>query len=48
MKTPAALRDLSTDRVNQVVFATVALMVGVGYSVMLPYAYTQRVSFRNW
>lgn len=48
MTPSASLRDLLADRGNLIVFGSVALFVGVGYSVMLPFAYTQRITFRNW
>src|SRR5215472_14183752 len=44
----AATRDVAGDRVDQVVFAAVAAAAGFGYSVLLPFDYTQRVSLANW
>ena len=43
-----ALGDFAGDRVNQVVFTLTTLVVAFGYSVLLPFDYTQRVSFANW
>src|SRR5712691_6060304 len=44
----APLDDLLRDHVNQTVFVLVAIAVGVAYSVLLPYSFTQRVSWHNW
>jgi len=44
----AVTREVAGDRVDRVVFATVAVVVGFGYSVLLPFDYTQRVSLANW
>jgi len=44
----AVTREVAGDRVNQIVFAAVAAAAGFGYSVLLPFDYTQRVSFANW
>jgi hypothetical protein len=41
-------REVASDRLDRVVFALSALIVGFGYSLLLPYAYTQRLSFANW
>ena len=42
------LRSLVSDRVSQVSFAVVAGLVGIGYSVLLPFEFTQRIAWRNW
>lgn len=44
----AVPKEVAADRVNQLVFVTVAAAVGFGYSVLLPFDYTQRISFANW
>jgi uncharacterized protein YacL len=44
----AVTREVVTDGVDRVVFALVAAAVGFGYSVLLPFDYTQRISFANW
>jgi hypothetical protein len=44
----AVTREVAADRVDQIVFAAVAVAAGFGYSVLLPFDYTQRVSFANW
>jgi len=44
----AVTREVAGDRVNQIVFAAVAAAAGFGYSILLPFDYTQRVSFANW
>jgi hypothetical protein len=44
----AVTREVAGDRVDRVVFATVAAVAGFGYSVLLPFDYTQRVSLGNW
>jgi hypothetical protein len=33
---------------GRLVFALTALLVGLGYSLLLPFASTQRISFANW
>jgi hypothetical protein len=43
-----ALREVAGDRVDRVLFVSTALLVGFGYSLLLPFAYTQRLSFANW
>jgi hypothetical protein len=45
---PAVTREVVGDRVNRIVFAAVAAVAALGYSVLLPFDYTQRVSFANW
>jgi hypothetical protein len=42
------VRSLASDRVDRVVFAITAVLVGFGYSLLLPFAYTQRITFANW
>jgi hypothetical protein len=44
----AVIREVAGDRVDRIVFAAVAAVAGFGYSVLLPFDYTQRVSFANW
>ncbi len=44
----AVTREVAGDRVDQIVFAAVAAAAGFGYSILLPFDYTQRVSFANW
>jgi hypothetical protein len=44
----AVTREVAGDRVDRVVFAAVAAVAGFGYSVLLPFDYTQRVSLANW
>ncbi|MGH8996465.1 MAG: hypothetical protein ACRDYB_10620 [Acidimicrobiales bacterium] len=39
---------VAADRVDRVVFAVAAAGVGFGYSVLLPFDYTQRISLANW
>jgi hypothetical protein len=41
-------REVAGDRVDRIVFASVAAAAGFGYSVLLPFDFTQRVSFANW
>jgi hypothetical protein len=41
-------REVAGDRVDRAVFVLSALIVGFGYSLLLPYAYTQRISTANW
>jgi hypothetical protein len=36
----AVTREVAGDRVDRVVFATVAVVAGFGYSVLLPFDYT--------
>jgi hypothetical protein len=47
-RTMAIVHELTRDRVNQIVFVVVAGLVGLAYSVLLPFAFTQRISWRNW
>jgi len=44
----AVMGEVAGDRVARVVFAALAAAAGFGYSVLLPFDYTQRVSFANW
>ncbi len=44
----AVTREVAGDRINQIVFAAVAAVAGFGYSILLPFDYTQRASFANW
>ena len=41
-------RAVAADRVARAVFAIAALLIGVGYSLLLPFGYTQRISLANW
>ena len=41
-------RDVAADRVARTVFAVAALLIAVGYSLLLPFAYTQRIELANW
>jgi hypothetical protein len=42
------IREVAGDRVSQVLFAVVTIVAGLGYSVLLPFDYTVRISFANW
>ncbi|WP_249011877.1 hypothetical protein [Conexibacter sp. DBS9H8] len=42
------LRDVATDRVARRVFVLAVPLIGVGYSLVLPFSFTQRISFANW
>jgi hypothetical protein len=42
------LLELASDHVNQVIFVAVAAVVALGYSILLPFAFTQRLSLHNW
>jgi hypothetical protein len=44
----AVTREVARDRTGQMVFAAVAVAAGLGYSVLLPFDYTQRISLANW
>ena len=44
----AVIGEVAGDRVDRIVFAAIAAGAGFGYSVLLPFDYTQRVSFANW
>ena len=41
-------RQVAADRVDRAVFAAVLVAVGFGDSILLPFDFTQRVSFANW
>ncbi len=41
-------REVATDPTDRVVFVITAALVGFGYSLLLPFAYTQRISLANW
>lgn len=41
-------REVIGDRLNRVVFAISAALFTLLYTLLLPYAYTQRLSFANW
>jgi len=45
---PTVLGSAARDRVNQVVFVVVLVAVGFGDSILLPFDFTQRISFANW
>ncbi len=45
---PRVVGDIVRDRVSLSVFAVATLVVAFFYSVLLPFDYTQRVSFQNW
>ena len=42
------LGQMAADPFDRVVFVVVAFVVGFGDSILLPFDYTQRVSFANW
>lgn len=42
------LKDVAGGHANRVVFLVAALAVAFAYSVLLPFAYTQRLSLTNW
>ena len=42
------LRAVVADRVSRVLFVLLTVVVTVAYSVTLPFAFTQRLSLRNW
>jgi hypothetical protein len=42
------VRQVTADRVARAVFVAVAVMVGFGESILLPYDVTQRLSLANW
>jgi hypothetical protein len=44
----AVTREVAVDHVDQAVFFAVGGAVGFGYSVLLPFDFTQRISFANW
>jgi hypothetical protein len=46
---PLALaRQIGRDRIDRLVFATTMVLVGFGYSLLLPFADTQQVGIGNW
>jgi hypothetical protein len=44
----AVLKAVASDRVDRVTFLIVTVVVGIGDSVLLPYDFTQQLSFANW
>jgi len=44
----SALRWVVTDRANTLLFAVLAVAITAGYSLTLPFAFTQRLSLQNW
>lgn len=44
----AVAREVAADRIDRAVFVVVAGAVGFGYSILLPFDYTQRIAFANW
>jgi hypothetical protein len=44
----AVAREVASDRTDRAVFLATVALVGFGYSLLLPFAYTQRISFANW
>ena len=46
--TPWWLRSLATDRLTQVLFVMLAAGITVGYTILLPFASTQRLTTANW
>jgi hypothetical protein len=44
----AVLRAVTRDRLDQIVFLLTAAVVGIGCSLLLPFAFTKRISFANW
>ena len=44
----AVTGEVARDRAGRAVFAAVAAAAGFGYSVLLPFDYTQRISLANW
>ncbi len=47
-RTTAAVRAVATDRRSQVLFVVLAAVIAAGYSVLLPFAFTQRLTLANW
>ena len=43
-----ALRAVVADRVNVLLFAVLGAAITAAYSITLPFAFTQRLSLRNW
>jgi hypothetical protein len=46
--TARVIAEIVRDRVNQVTFLVVSGLVALGYSILLPFAFTQRLSLHNW
>lgn len=44
----SALRSVAADRANVLLFAVLAAAVTAAYTVTLPFAFSQRLSLRNW
>jgi hypothetical protein len=42
------VREVASDRIDRAVFVTTGVLVAFGYSLLLPFAFTQRISFANW
>ncbi|MDA8286051.1 MAG: hypothetical protein M0Z42_22735 [Actinomycetota bacterium] len=42
------VRQVAADRVDRAVFVAVLVVVGFGDSILLPFDFTQRISFANW
>lgn len=42
------LHELMHDHPTQLIFVLTAAIVGVAYSVLLPFGFTQRITWRNW
>jgi hypothetical protein len=42
------VRDVASDGIDRAVFMTSAVLVAFSYSLLLPFAFTQRISFANW
>jgi len=39
---------VAADGLNRAVFVVTAAAIGFAYSILLPFAFTQRISWRNW
>lgn len=46
--TGSALRSVMTDRANMLLFGVLTVAITAAYSLTLPFAFTQRLSLRNW
>lgn len=42
------VKAIAADHLNQAVFWVTAGLVGIGYSLLLPFEYTQRLAWANW
>ena len=42
------LNQIVTDHFSQFIFVATAVVVGLAYTVLLPFGYTQRLSLHNW